>query len=436
MSPTPLLRTLLVAALASATFQGAPARATATTTTLSDTPSLDRAMTSRLLTRSNAARAAAGIESLYVRSGYNATAQAMATSLVNTRPVALPGDGAPAVYAGGLVPVASYATQVEATMATLVEDMHAALAYRLHTDVGVAVVTRAWGSSYVRYGVALIAGWAAPPVATNTGCATASGYCWSTRGVNPHLPWTRNQLRVYLSTSQLPAAGESLLRTAIATFNQVSGLGADVVYGGRTADTAPTAAHRFLVVWGSGCDGSSLACTTTTTQGTYHYVFQARTAVAPARYAANPSTALWVGTLMHELGHALGLGHFDGTYGGRYQLMRWANGPNAIQSGDANGLRRIAPGGTLGITLRGVRNGAAYDLVTRATNNGLGGIRAVRTDCLDAAGVWRTVARVDGTFDGRSADRKVGSAAPGRTCRAVARSKTRTLTSASVRLPL
>jgi hypothetical protein len=448
MSPAALLRVLVVAALASVTAHGAPAAtaapsattaataATASTTTFTDTPALDRAMTSRALAAANAVRAGAGIESLYPRSGYNTTAQSMATALVERKPVALPADGAPAVYAGGIAPLNGYEFVVDQTIGNLVTTLDAALTYELHTDVGVAVVVRAWGPYNVRYGVALVAGWPAPPVATDAGCVNASGYCWSARGLNPHLPWTRNQVKVYLSTSRLPAAGESLLKTAIATLNKVSGFGADVVYGGRTADTAPTTAHRFVVVWGSGCDSTSLACTTTTTQGTGHFVFQARTAVAPSRYAANPNTALWVGTLMHEVAHAVGLGHFNGTYGGRYQLMRWANGPNTVQSGDANGLRRVDPAGALAVSVSGVRNGAAYSLVVRTTNSGLGGLRAVRTDCLDAAGVWRTVGRVDGVFDGRTADRTVGSADPGRTCRAVARSKARLVISAAVRLPL
>lgn len=441
MSPTAVLRVLALAALAVTTVHAAPPAKAATAATLTqaaftDVPALDTVETSRALAAANAERASAGIESLYPRSGYNATAQAMATSLVESTPVALPADGAPAVYAGGIAPLGSYDFLVAATVANLVQAIHSALAYNLQTDVGVAVVTRAWSPTELRYGVALIVGWPAPPVATDSGCTTAYGYCWATRGLNPHLPWTRNQVKVYLSTSQLPSAGESLLRSAIGTFNQVSGLGADVVYGGRTTDTSPTSAHRFLVVWGSGCASTSLACTTTTTQGTDHFVFQARTAITPSRYAANPNTALWVGTLMHELGHALGLGHYDSAYGGTYQLMRWANGPNAIQHGDANGLRRMAAPGTLVVSLSGVRGSTSYALVVRTTDYGFGGIRAVRTDCLDMAGVWRTVGRVDGTFDGRTADRTVGSAAPGRTCRAVARSKGRMVVSASVRLPL
>jgi hypothetical protein len=215
--------------------------------------------------------------------------------------------------------------------------------------------------------------------------------------------------------------------------NRVPGLGADLVYGGRTADRVPTAAHRFLVLWGSGCTtANALACTVAGTQGTYHLVYQARTVVTAARYAANPDRAWWVGTLMHEIGHATGLGHFDGTYLGRGELMRWAGGPNTVEAGDANGLRRLAPPGRITASVRGRRTaGGARELVVRAANAGLGGLRSIRTDCL-RNGHWVTVATVSGRFDGVTAERVVGTVAGGSTCRAVVRSKAAAYTTAAV----
>jgi hypothetical protein len=342
-------------------------------------------------------------------------------------------------YASGTSSVADLDASVAAAVASVARSADEVLRYPLHTDGGWAVVTRTLADGRVRYGVALAVGWPAPSVPANAGCAAASGYCWSTRGLNPHLPWTRNQVKVYLSTSGLPAAGESLLKAAIARINAVSGFGADLVYGGKTAATRPTSANRFVVVWGSGCGTTNaLSCTTNSSQGTYAYVYQGRVIVTASRYAANPDPTWWVGTLMHELGHATGLAHYDGTYLGSYQLMRWANGPNAIRPGDVNGLRRIAPPGRLSGSVRAVRNGAAYDLVVRAANAGLGGVRSIRTDCTDAAGTYRTVKTVSGKFDSRAADRAAGSFAPPagatRRCRAVIRSKAASYTTASISL--
>jgi hypothetical protein len=392
----------------------------------------DADVAARLHAAADRARRAAGRETLYARGGYQSQAKAIATALVETR--AVPSTVAPVAYYGGVATPTTYDTAVTAAIGKVVASAGEVLAYPLHTDGGWSAVSRTLPDGRIRYGVALVVGWAAPPVPTGTGCSTG-GYCWSSRGLNPHLPWTRNTVTWYLSTSHLPAGAETLVKTAIANLDKVDGFGVDLRYGGRTTDTAPTAAHRFVVVWGSGCaTASALACTTNGMQGAYHYVYQARTVVMASRYAANPSPSAWLGTLMHEIAHAVALEHFDGTYGGRYQLMRWAGGPNAIQAGDANGLRRLAPGGAVSARLRGVRTGAFYDLVVRTANAGLGGIRAVRTDCLDGTGAWRTVARVTGTWDGRSAERTVGYATAGATCRAVVRSKTRTVVSAKVTL--
>jgi hypothetical protein len=357
----------------------------------------------------------------------------MAVAAMNGTTVAGPSDGAPAAFTYGVTPTAAFDGVVDAAISDVVDQMDAVLRYALHTDAGVAVVRQTIASGIERYGVALVAGWPAPAVSADSGCS-ANGFCWSQRGLNPHLPWTRNRVKVYLSTSGLPSAGPSLLKSAIAKLDAVSGVGADLAYGGTTGDTSPTPAHRFLVRWGGGCASSSLACTSTTTQGTYHLIFQALTLVSPSHYAANPSTTWWTGTLMHELAHAVGLGHYNATYGGTYQLMRWAGGPDAIQHGDANGLRALDPSGLLAVSVRGRLNGTGYDLVVRASNSGLGGVRAIRTDCLDSAGVWRALARIAGAWDSRTHEYAVGHVSGSRICRAVVKSKARTAYSATVRI--
>jgi hypothetical protein len=429
---------LSATAAASGAAPAAPARAArlagpavVPTAAAAATRATDATATGWLLTATAAGRKAARRDALYPRTSYASAAKGIATALARGTRVALPADGAPAAYLAGVASEATFELQVRVTIGEVVRAADAVVGYPLHTDAGWSVVSAPLAGGLVRYGVALVVGWPAPAVAANTGCA-ANGYCWSTRGLNPHLPWTRNAVTWYLSTANLPAAGESLVRTALATLNRTPGLGADLVYGGRTTDRVPTAAHRFLVVWGSGCTANALACTVDGTQGTYHLIYQARTVVTASRYAANPDRTWWTGTLMHEIAHATGLGHFDGTYLGRGQLMRWAGGPNTIEAGDANGLRRLAPPGRVTATVRARSAGnGRYQLVVRAANAGLGGLRSIRTDCL-TNGHWVTVATAAGRFDGVSAERVVGTAAAGSTCRAVVRSKAAAYTSPAV----
>ena len=409
---------------------GAPA-VTPVSYTTSSTPAMDHSATIALHTRADATRRATGREPLVARAAYASAASRAAVALAQSKPVVLPSDNAPTAYYSGVTIPEFYDLTINAAIDSVVSAAHAVLAYPLHTDGGWSVVTRSLSDGRVAYGVVLVVGWPDPAVSTGSGCST-SGYCWTNRGLNPHLPWTRNTVTWYLSTSHLPSAGESLLKTAIANLNKISNFGADLRYGGKTSDTGPTSAHRFVVVWGSCGTASALACTTNGTQGTYRLIYQAKAVVSASRYAANPSSTWWVGTLMHEIGHGTGLGHFDGTYLGSYQLMRWAGGPDAIKAGDANGLRRVAPPGRISASVR--RSGIS--LVVRTANGGLGGIRTIRTQCTDGAGVWHTLAMVSGTYDGLAKDRTVGSYRPPtgatRSCRAVVTSKTSSYTTPSI----
>ena len=397
---------------------------------------VDSAASGRLHGQMDAVRRAAGVETLYWRSAYGTNATRIATAAMNDLAVAPPGDDAPITFVSGITSDFAYRSAVDNAIAVAVRDADEVLRYPLHTDGGWSVVRKRLDDGRIAFGVGLVVGWPAPPVSPSRGCA--AGYCWSASGLHPHLPWTRNTVKWYLSTANLPAAGESLLKSAIAKVNAVPGFGAHLVYGGRTSVTAPTSTRRFVVVFGSGCTKTSaLGCTITTTQGSYRYVFQAKVIVTLSRYRANPSTTWWTGTLMHELMHGSGLGHYDSVYNGSYQLMRSANGPDTIRSGDISGLRRVAPGGAVSAKLTPrPRSAGGYSLVVRTANAGLGGIRAVRTQCTDAAGAWRTVGLIAGVYDSRARDRVVGAFTPpaGRTryCRAIVRSKTRVYTTARV----
>jgi hypothetical protein len=54
------------------------------------------------------------------------------------------------------------------------------------------------------------------------------------------------------------------------------------------------------------------------------------------------------GTARHELGHAIGLAHYDSMWEGEYQVMRARSttGRDAYRAGDRNGLRHLAQGST------------------------------------------------------------------------------------------
>jgi len=266
------VHTILAAAFGAVAFTNGAAvtvqtPATPVAYTTSSTPATDATATAQLHAAADADRRSAGLEPLFTRSAYASAATRIATQLTQNQTVSYPGDDAPVSYLGGTATEDTYDWYVAQAIDSVVYVAHDVLAYPLHTDGGWAVVTRMRSDGLVAWGVALVVGWPDPNVGTTHGCST-SGYCWSNGGLNPHLPWTRNVVKWYLSTSHLPSAGESLVKAAIANINKVSRFGADIRYGGKVTDTAPTAAHRFLVVWGACGSASALACTTTGTQGT------------------------------------------------------------------------------------------------------------------------------------------------------------------------
>lgn len=443
LRPASFVRFAVVCAIAASGYSPATAAApvplpglTALAVATTSTPTVDNAATSALRASADSVRRNAGLETLYTRATYTTNAVRVATAAMNGQTPAPSSDDAPMSYVSGTATDISYAAGIDWATDVVVDAARTVLKYPLHTDGGWAVVTKRLPDGRIAYGVALLVGWPNPTVSRTTGCSS-TGFCWSNGGLNPHLPWTRNTVKWYLSTSNLPSAGESLVKSAIAKVNATSRFGAHVVYGGKTTATAPSATRRFVIVFGSGCSSSSaLGCTITSTQGTYRMVFQAKTIITLSRYRANPSTTWWIGTLMHEIGHGTGLGHYDAAYGGSYQLMRSANGPDYIKTGDANGLRGIAKPGNVTATLAPRRTLGGFSLAVRTANSGLGGVRAIRTQCTDSAGAWRTVATASGTWDGRTAERVVGTFAvptgAARLCRAIVRSKTVSVWSKSV----
>lgn len=99
----------------------------------------------------------------------------------------------------------------------------------------------------------------------------------------------------------------------------------------------------------AGCTGGHAGMTWHTSMPLPHgrsYMQSARVVICPRlfRYASWQ----WSATIRHELGHAAGLGHFDGVYRGSTQVMRSVNhAPVATyKAGDVNGLRYLAGNNT------------------------------------------------------------------------------------------
>lgn len=99
----------------------------------------------------------------------------------------------------------------------------------------------------------------------------------------------------------------------------------------------------------AGCTGGHAGMTWHTSMPLPHgtsYMQSARVVICPRlfRYASWQ----WSATIRHELGHAAGLGHFDGVYRGSTQVMRSVNHAPVwtFKAGDVNGLRYLASNNT------------------------------------------------------------------------------------------
>lgn len=132
-------------------------------------------------------------------------------------------------------------------------------------------------------------------------------------------------------------------RAAVTTWRR---LGIDATFRGYGT---PKEAEGVITVseGPAGCAGSSTRVGNTwqTWQpmgGGKSYVSSARVVICPTLY----DYGRWQqsATIVHELGHAAGLGHYDGRYGGSTQVMRSVNhAPVAFyRSGDLHGLRYLA----------------------------------------------------------------------------------------------
>lgn len=99
----------------------------------------------------------------------------------------------------------------------------------------------------------------------------------------------------------------------------------------------------------SGCTGGHAGITWHTSMPLPRrkaYMQSARVVICPRLYRY--PRWQWSATVRHELGHAVGLGHFDGSYKGSTQVMRSVNhAPVAtFKAGDINGLKYLAGNNT------------------------------------------------------------------------------------------
>ncbi len=159
-----------------------------------------------------------------------------------------------------------------------------------------------------------------------------SGY--TVRIVKDHPQWNQLTETVRQASIQLSAA-----------------TGAKYAMGSPTSSHAAAGNHTISISLSSGnvCGGAAIGCARTVINWTgrdpYWEIAYSEIWVTPT-LLAYPGDLM--NTVLHELGHAAGLLHFDGTYQGTHQVMRSYLGDAPLwyyQWGDENGLAATAANG-------------------------------------------------------------------------------------------
>jgi hypothetical protein len=348
------------------------------------------------------ARTAAGFGPYFTRPNFQAAAVRDALALANGLDVTSGPDQGHGLIASG---TASPDT-VDRRISGMIGNLAAVNQIADLTDGGWSVATRVVDANTIAIGMAVWDGVPQPPVGRSAGCTTTGGFCWRSYGLNVHLPWIRNRLRWYVSTSGLTTYRLRVARRALAMVNAIPGIGLDVAYGGRTTALGATTGRRFVLRWmttGRAC-GSTVprACFRPgSVDGEYNSgTIQVR---ANAMRATSANLDDWTAVLAHELLHSLGLAHYDAVYSGHYQLMRSVAGALAPQLGDRRGADRMARPGRLSASLTlpsvAVPAGGTVVASVRTASDGLGGVRSISIECTDSGGVYRIRSTVSGVWD-------------------------------------
>jgi hypothetical protein len=416
-------------------------------------PVLDQAAGARVKTVFDAERSRAGWGPFFTRASFQRAAEANASDLATSGNLTHLPPGMSTATGGAAI---SAPDAVAATAETIAHQLLQIASFRTSTrtlfltDGGWgAVVTPANGGN-VRVTVSVMLGIGPFARPTSSGCTNKSGYCWFGWGLNRHLPQLRNRIAWRISTPGATAYRIGVVKSAVAMINRVPGLGADMFYAGTTTHTSPTLRQPFVVHWmntATHClSAAAPACTFPRT-----YLGQYTGGTVRLRNGAFPQNrarrAEWVAVVAHEIGHALGLAHYNNVYAGSLQLMN--GNQQAVlspQLGDRHGLRAMAPPGALrahlSLASAAASPGDDVAAVVTASSNGFGGVRRVRLQCTDPTGTFVTRSTRTGTFDILSRDYALdwqiaADVTPyTSSCRAVVESKAAKLVTATVPLTI
>ncbi|MCZ7530727.1 MAG: hypothetical protein M5U31_10520 [Acidimicrobiia bacterium] len=126
--------------------------------------------------------------------------------------------------------------------------------------------------------------------------------------------------------------------------------GVNSLFHGAFSDAAPTGTITVSIVTAAemaaiGCPGANVVGCGGVSTASGNRVLSGRIAILD-EHIVQASDLVLSTTVMHELGHALNLAHYNSLYGGELQTMHSGGGSHSgdYRSGDKNGLKWMAAG--------------------------------------------------------------------------------------------